>query len=138
MPAKVEGVVESALYVADINRAAVFYRDVLGLELMSQDERFAAFSVAGQQVLLLFKRGASMEPMTISGGIIPPHDGSGTTHIGFAVAASNLNEWERRLAECQVTIESRMTWPRGGISLYFRDPDGHLLELLSPGVWTIY
>jgi catechol 2,3-dioxygenase-like lactoylglutathione lyase family enzyme len=37
-----------------------------------------------------------------------------------------------------VAIESRMEWPRGGKSIYFRDPDGHLLEVLTPGVWAIY
>jgi catechol 2,3-dioxygenase-like lactoylglutathione lyase family enzyme len=132
------GVVENSLYVEDLERATEFYREVLGLALLNRDERFAAFNVAGRQVLLLFKRGASTEPMTMPGGTIPPHDGSGTTHIGFAVAASSLSEWERRLSEHQVVIESRVTWPRGGMSLYFRDPDGHLLEILTPGVWTIY
>jgi catechol 2,3-dioxygenase-like lactoylglutathione lyase family enzyme len=31
-----------------------------------------------------------------------------------------------------------MAWPRGGTSLYFRDPDGHLVELATPGLWSIY
>jgi hypothetical protein len=26
----------------------------------------------------------------------------------------------------------------GGASLYSRDPDGHLLELITPGCWAIY
>ena len=134
----INGVIETALYVDDLQRATQFYCDVFGLELMSRDERLAAFSVAGRQVLLLFKRGASNEPMTIQGGTIPPHDGTGTTHVGFAVDASSLSEWERRLSEHHVAIESRVTWARGGISLYFRDPDGHLLEILTLGVWTIY
>ena len=38
----------------------------------------------------------------------------------------------------QVEIEGRTDWPRGGHSIYFRDPDGHLLELATPGLWTVY
>ena len=31
-----------------------------------------------------------------------------------------------------------MNWERGGQSIYFRDPDGHLVELATPGIWAIY
>ena len=72
------------------------------------------------------------------GGTIPPHDGSGPIHIGLAVAAEDLPAWEQRLTAHGVPIEGRATWRRGGTSLYFRDPDGHLLELLTPGLWAIY
>jgi catechol 2,3-dioxygenase-like lactoylglutathione lyase family enzyme len=34
-----------------------------------------------------------------------------------------------------IAIESRITWARGGTSLYFRDPDGHSLEVATPGLW---
>ena len=37
-----------------------------------------------------------------------------------------------------IAIEGRTTWKRGGESIYFRDPDGHLLELATPGLWAIY
>jgi len=134
----ITGVMETALYVADVPRAIAFYRDVLGFELMNTDERFAAFSVAGKQVLLLFKHGASNYHMTVPGGTIPPHDGSGHNHIGFAITAESLNDWAARLAQHHVAIESRVTWPRGGTSLYFRDLDDNLVELLTPGVWKIY
>ncbi|MDF2970539.1 MAG: glyoxalase, partial [Microvirga sp.] len=42
------------------------------------------------------------------------------------------------LGERKIPIESRVTWPRGGTSLYFRDPDGHVLELATPGLWATY
>ena len=106
---------------------------------MVSDDRFAALSVAGQDVLLLFLEGATVEPAVLpNGGVIPPHDGRGTTHLGLAIAKSELAEWESRLAERGIAIESRVTWERGGESIYFRDPDGHLLELLTPGIWPIY
>jgi catechol 2,3-dioxygenase-like lactoylglutathione lyase family enzyme len=134
----ITSVMETALYVADVPRAIAFYRDVLGFELMNTDERFAAFNVAGKQILLLFKHGASNYQMTVPGGFIPPHDGRGPNHVGFAITPESLNDWAARLAQHNVPIESRVSWTRGGTSLYFRDPDHNLVELLTPGVWAIY
>jgi catechol 2,3-dioxygenase-like lactoylglutathione lyase family enzyme len=135
---KLAGVIETALYVDDLARAVVFYRDILGLAALNQDTRFAAFDVGGRSVLLLFKRGATLETVHLPGGTIPPHDGHGPLHIAFAVTADELQAWEARLAEQGVAIEARTAWPRGGHSIYFRDPDDHLLELVTPGVWAIY
>jgi catechol 2,3-dioxygenase-like lactoylglutathione lyase family enzyme len=130
---------ETCLYVANLSRATRFYTDLFGYEVMTSDDRFTALSVAGQDVLLLFLEGGTLEPAVLpNGDFIPPHDGSGQTHLGLAVASSDLPEWESRLAERNIAIESRVTWTRGGLSIYFRDPDGHLLELLTPGVWPIY
>lgn len=134
----VTGLLESCLYVDDLERAARFYREVFGFGQMAADERFCALSVADRQVLLLFVRGASTRPMPASGGLIPPHDGSGPLHVGFSIAGADLPEWERWLATNKIAIESRITWPRGGMSLYFRDPDRHLVEVMTPGIWPIY
>ena len=135
---KLAGVIETALYVDDLARAVGFYRDVLGLAALNQDARFAAFDVGGRSVLLLFKRGATLETVHLPGGTIPPHDGHGPLHIAFSVTSDELPAWETRLAEQGVAIEARTAWPRGGHSIYFRDPDNHLLELVTPGVWAIY
>jgi catechol 2,3-dioxygenase-like lactoylglutathione lyase family enzyme len=59
-------------------------------------------------------------------------------HVGFAIAAEELSSWEARLAAHGVAIESRARWTRGGRSVYFRDPDGHSLELVTPGTWETY
>jgi catechol 2,3-dioxygenase-like lactoylglutathione lyase family enzyme len=134
----VNGIVETCLYVSDVARATDWYRDVLGLEVLSQEERMSAIAVAGGQLLLLFKKGATREAVKLPGGVIPPHDGEGQIHAGFGVAAGELDAWEARLRDRGVTIEGRMTWSRGGRSIYFRDPDGNLLELLTPGVWSVY
>ena len=136
---RVEGVVETILYVEDLARAVAFYRDVMGLRAMTGDgERFQAFDVRAGQVLLLFKRGATLEPVPAPVGTIPPHDGRGPLHVGFAIAAESYGAWRERLAACEVTVESETAWERGGRSLYFRDPDGHLVELITPGIWENY
>lgn len=136
-PAKapqVTGLLEAALYVDDLERSAKFYREVLGFPLLAEfreGDRGFALRVAERQVLLAFRKRGSVNH-------VPPHDGDGNLHVAFAVTPAQLLEWERHLARHAVAIEHRITWPKGGTSIYFRDPDGHLLELATPGVWENY
>lgn len=127
----IEGVVETSLYVSDMARSVKFYREVLGFESIDADERITAMSVGGRQVLLLCKKGASRD-WTV------PHGGDGELHLAFAIPRDQFQDWEQRLAEHGISIEHRRVWPRGGQSLYFRDPDRHLVELATPGVWSVY
>jgi catechol 2,3-dioxygenase-like lactoylglutathione lyase family enzyme len=135
---RLDHVLETALYVEDLERAAGFYADLLGLRLLFADDRLRAFAVGEQSVLLLFRRGASLDTVRLPGGTIPPHDGQGSLHIAFAISADQLGHWENRLANHAIPVEGLTAWPRGGTSIYFRDPDGHLLELATPGLWDIY
>jgi catechol 2,3-dioxygenase-like lactoylglutathione lyase family enzyme len=137
MPA-IRRVLESALYCDDLAGTSRVYRDVLGLRVHFADARLIAFDAGGSTVLLLFARGESRMGMRYPGGMIPGHDGSGPVHIAFAVSADELADWEDRLAANGVDIESRVDWERGGRSIYFRDPDGHSVELVTPGVWPTY
>jgi catechol 2,3-dioxygenase-like lactoylglutathione lyase family enzyme len=135
---EVTGVVETCLYVDDLERATRFYEDVCEFKRLSRDERFCALSVADRNVLLLFRSGATLESIPTPGGTIPPHDGAGQLHVAFAIPAAAEADWRGRLAERGIGIESTVDWPRGGRSLYFRDPDRHLVELITPGCWSIY
>lgn len=128
---------ETALYFDDLDAARQFYQRVLGLTPIYNDERLHGFAV-GRGVLLLFARGASSETIRLPGGTIPPHDGAGPVHVAFAIGRDELDAWEKLLAANAVPIEGRTDWPRGGKSIYFRDPGGHLLELATPGLWSIY
>jgi catechol 2,3-dioxygenase-like lactoylglutathione lyase family enzyme len=131
-------VLETSLYVDDLDRAVEFYQSLFSLRALVRDERFCALSVADRQVLLLFRRGATTSPLSTPGGAIPPHDGAGPLHMAFAIARGDVGAWEEILRSRGVAIESRVTWARGGESLYFRDPDGQLIELATPGIWAIY
>jgi catechol 2,3-dioxygenase-like lactoylglutathione lyase family enzyme len=134
MPA-LDGVLETVLYVDDFERARAFYERPLGLTAVYADQRMCAYDVGGRSMLLLFRRVESLQTIRLAGGVIPPHDGQGPHHIAFSIAANELPQWEARLKESGIEIEGRTNWPRGGISVYFRDPDGHLLELATPGLW---
>jgi catechol 2,3-dioxygenase-like lactoylglutathione lyase family enzyme len=135
---RVGEVMETSLYVSDLDRSVQFFEDIFGFESLFSDERLCAMSVEGQQILLLFKEGSSTKPGVSPGGKIPPHDGSGDLHLAFSISQADLDRWQQRLRENNVAIESEVTWKRGGQSLYFRDPDHHLIELLTPGTWAIY
>lgn len=132
------GVLETSLYVEDLKRSKRFYETLFQLKVLAEEERLCALSVAGRQVLLLFQKDAAGQPVVLPGGTIPGHGGSGRLHLAFAIAASDWNDWQSRLREENVVIESIVAWPRGGRSLYFRDPDNHLIELATPGIWAIY
>ena len=131
---------ETCLYVSDLARSVNFYSGLFGFEIIESQPRFCALSVAGEHVLLLFLQGASLSPTAMNGGegFIPPHDAAGPAHVGLAVGPHELPTWEKALQDRGTIVESRVSWPRGGSSIYFRDPDGHLLELLTPGVWSIF
>ena len=110
---------------------------VFGFEVMEGDDRFCAFRV-GEDVLLLFTEDASAKPIKIAGGVIPPHETRGVVHFALGIDATTLEVWRTRLVEQGVAIESEVTWERGGSSLYFRDPDDNLVELVTPGTWANY
>ena len=135
MAPKARGISESALYVEDVPHSAEFYGGLLGSPVIHRDESFCALRVAPGQVLLLFRRGASKDATDMGFGTIIGHDGSGPLHVCFGIGAGEAAAWEGRLAELGVPLESRVDWPSGAISLYFRDPDGHAVELATPGLW---
>jgi catechol 2,3-dioxygenase-like lactoylglutathione lyase family enzyme len=137
-PARLDGVVETALYVDDLPRARAFYAGVLGCAPMLDTPRLVALGVAAGSVLLLFRRGATEAALPSPGGLVPGHGGRGVQHLAFAVAADAVPAWLARLEAAGVPVESRVRWPRGGESVYVRDPDGHSVELVTPGLWDVY
>ena len=135
---QVSGILETALSVADPAASAAFYKRLFGFDTLLDTDRMVALSVAGRGVLLLFKKGATEEPAALPGGVIPGHGASGRSHLAFSIAAEDIEPWRERLAGEGVAVESTVSWPGGARSLYFRDPDQHLVELITPGFWAIY
>lgn len=131
-------VLETSLYVADLDASEKFYRDLFGWEMLLSDGRMRALNVGDTNVLLLFRKGGTTDGEEVPGGFIPPHDASGTIHLCFAIDKADLDKWHRVLDSHDVEVISTVFPPRGGTSLYFRDLDEHLIELATPGIWPIY
>lgn len=132
---QVNGILETSLYVERPTRSVEFYRRVFGFEPIDADEaegitdrtRLCAMRAGDRSVLLLFKKGTTEDT-----------DATGAIHVAFGISRSQLPAWEAWLTQQGIPIEQRKTWKYGGEALYFRDPDGHLLEVVTPGVWSIF
>lgn len=137
MAPPLSGLLETCLYVDDMDRAKLFYREVLGLQTLLEEERITVFRMPDDTVLILFSRGSTLEAVETPFGTIPPHDGSGPVHFALGIPADSLDAWRHHLHDCGVAIESEIVWPKGrGQSIYFRDPDGHAAELATRTLWV--
>ena len=131
----ITGLLETSVYAEDVETTAAFYRDLFGFRTLVDTSRLVAFEVADRQVLLVFQRGATEADVAEARGTIPGHDGRGRLHLALSIVAADLEAWRTRLAGRAIPIVGEYRWPRGGTSLYFRDPDGALVELATPGLW---
>jgi catechol 2,3-dioxygenase-like lactoylglutathione lyase family enzyme len=136
MPA-VQRIVETAIFVEDPNRAAAFYKRLFDFNTLLETDRLIALNVAGQSVLLLFKQGTTAAPVDTPGGVIPGHAGSGANHFAFSISAEDVPAWQEHLLANNVPIESQVNWPGEARSIYFRDPDNNLVELITPDFWKL-
>lgn len=134
----VRGVLETCLYAADLAAAEDFYARVLGLEVIARAEDRHVFFRCGGGVFLVFNPARTAAEQTHVGGRpVPVHGARGAGHVAFAVAGAELGGWRERLERAGVPVESEVEWPRGGASLYLRDPAGNVVELASPALWGL-
>jgi catechol 2,3-dioxygenase-like lactoylglutathione lyase family enzyme len=127
--ARITGILETILYVNDIDRAEQFYGGVLGLRQIGKEPGRHVFFRVGSSVLLLFRT-----EVTRHRSSVPAHGADGQIHVCFATGTTDYEIWKARLQEHGVRIEQEIEWPRGR-SFYFRDPDGNLLELANADIW---
>jgi catechol 2,3-dioxygenase-like lactoylglutathione lyase family enzyme len=128
----IKAVIETAIYVDDLDRAEAFYRGILGLPVTAKvPGRHVFFQVGSSSVLLAFIAETTlMEKRT-------PHGARGPGHFALGIGKDALDAWRQKLQENGIAIEDEVTWPKGGKSLYFRDPAGNSVELVTPGVWGL-
>lgn len=128
---KVDRVIETGIYVEDLKAVREFYESVLGLEFVSEEKGRHVFLKAGKSMLLLFRA-----ERTLKESNLPPHGAAGSQHFALQIKSEDFDGWKGRLRQKDVRIEQEVTWSSSR-SLYFRDPDGNLVELLTPGNWPV-
>jgi catechol 2,3-dioxygenase-like lactoylglutathione lyase family enzyme len=128
-PPRITGILETVLYVADLDRAERFYSDVMALKQIGKEPGRHVFFRVGTGVLLLFHAARTRRSEHL-----PSHGADGEIHVCFTVAPAEYEAWKRRVEDRGVGIQKEIAWPVGR-SFYFRDPDGNLLELADADIW---
>ena len=132
MMPRIEHIVETGIYVDDLAQAEVFYRDVLGLKMYMDEPGRHLFFQVGECMLLIF-----CPDETIKGGRLPSHGSSGPSHIALGIPRESIDQWKDHLRGHGIEIEKETQWPKGGRSIYFRDPAGNSVELVTRGLWGL-
>jgi catechol 2,3-dioxygenase-like lactoylglutathione lyase family enzyme len=136
--AAIEGVLETCLYAGNLEAAERFYVNVLGLGIVAREPERHVFLRCGAAMLLVFNPvRTSTAPGQVNGVAVPSHGADGSVHVCFRVAESDLRTWRDRLHTAGIPIEAEISWPRGGTSLYVRDPAGNSVELAPEKIWPL-
>lgn len=129
-------ILETAVYVDDLDAAARFYGDLLGLEKVIEESGRHVFFRCGQSMLLLFNPRSTDQPLG-STNSVPPHGAKGPGHICFSASSAEIDEYEDRFKTAGVDIEAEIIWPNGARSIYVRDPSGNSIEFAEPELWQV-
>jgi catechol 2,3-dioxygenase-like lactoylglutathione lyase family enzyme len=135
---KPSAILESALYVTDLDAAERFYGTVIGLERIGAVEGRHVFFRCGTGILLLFDAEATRQPPPPGATLpVPPHGAAGEGHLCFSADAEEIDGWKARLESHGIAIEADFEWPKGGRSIYVRDPSGNSIEFAEPRIWGL-
>jgi lactoylglutathione lyase len=126
----IAGLFETHLTVHDLDRSTNFYRDIVGLQPALHDPSIGAaffwIGTPGQAMLGLWAEGSA--PISLS------------FHVAFAAPLEDILVAPSRLRQLDVvplsfyaveTSEPSVIGWMPAAAVYFRDPDGHLLEYLA-------
>lgn len=131
---KPDSILETIIYANDLEQAAWFYHEVLGLDMPRELSDLAAlFRINDNHVLLVFDPTVSDQP----GRAVPSHGARGPGHIAFRIQPETYHDWLAHLNRFGVAIEHEHQWqgPNPGRSIYFRDPTGNSIELITADIW---
>jgi catechol 2,3-dioxygenase-like lactoylglutathione lyase family enzyme len=127
-------ILETVLYVSDLDAAEDFYTRLLGIAPYARVEGRHVFFKLESQMLLIFDPVAARKSASPPYGL-PPHGAEGEGHVCFAADGASLALWRERLTDLGIAIEKEHEWPGGGRSIYFRDPAGNSIEFAEPRIW---
>lgn len=134
-PAAPEGLLEAAVYAADLDAAEAFYGEVVGLEVLLRQKPRHVFFTAGETVVLVFNPAETVKPPAAGALPVPTHGAHGPGHICFRTPGAALDGWGEHLTRAGIEIEADFVWPNGARSIYVRDPAGNSVEFAEPKLW---
>jgi catechol 2,3-dioxygenase-like lactoylglutathione lyase family enzyme len=132
-----DGILETAIYAADLDAAEAFYGGVLGLEKVTRQANRHLFYRCGPGILLIFNPAETAKPVPAGALPVPSHGATGPGHVCFRVRGEQMDQIVERLRKAGVALESDFLWPNGARSIYFRDPAGNSLECAEPRLWNL-
>ena len=133
----IKGILETALYVDDLDAAEAFYGELLGLEKVLRAAGRHVFFRCGPGILLIFDPRQTVKPPPADGLPVPPHGTTGAGHVCFRLSGAEIDLLAEKLNKGGITIESDFCWPNGARSIYFRDPAGNSIECAEPQLWGL-
>lgn len=121
---------ETCLYCRDLERARVFYHEVLGLPIINYLGGKHLFLRAGDSVLLIFNPEDSKTKSSP-----PPHFAHGNQHFAFEVGKREYDSFKTMIKDKGIEIIDKLVWKNGSESFYFKDPEDNVLEIVPEGIW---
>ncbi len=129
---RINGIKETCLYIKDIERTYDFYHDKLGFSVVSKVEGRHVFFRVGEDMLLCF-----LPESTKKEKVLPPHFAYGIQHIAFWTSNDDYEELKEQMQSSEIKITHEEYWESSKCSsFYFQDPDGHVLEIVTPELWN--
>jgi catechol 2,3-dioxygenase-like lactoylglutathione lyase family enzyme len=115
----------TVIFVRDMAAMRRFYGDVLGFALVRElSPRWLEYQVGGNRLALAIP--------VLTGDDPPTPKGSAALQLAFKVSPPEVDQCADELAKQGVEIVSPPTdRPFGHRTLFFRDPDGNLLEVYA-------
>src|SRR5688572_27392623 len=136
IPFSVQRIDHVVFRVSDLNRSIGFYRSVLGCEIVRRREDLG---------LVHLRAGASMIDLVsvdgklgARGGAAPGKEARNVDHLCLRIEPFNETDLVAHLGSHGLAPLSRAEINFGaegdGLSLYFPDPDGNVIELKGPSI----
>jgi catechol-2,3-dioxygenase len=133
---KINRIIETCIYSSNLENMKKFYVDVLGLSAIAEERDKLIFLKAGKSMLLIFDPSQTMvdnKKLPTHGIQSPPS----SIHLAMEIKEQEYQGWQELLVNNSIPIEKEVMWKSNAKSLYFRDPAGNLVELITPGEWPV-
>ncbi len=133
---KINKVLETCIYSSDLQSMKKFYAGLLGLPIIQEERDKLLFLKAGKSMLLIFdplRTSTNNNELPNHGAITPPS----SIHFAMEIEEQEYNPCREVLAQNDIAIEKEVKWGNNTKSIYFRDPAGNLVELMTPGGWPV-